>query len=87
MASTAGLVAGKFSKAFRYIKESCEVADKQGAKYEYAQSLLVLGQVGEKLGKPESRQQIREAEKQLAEFEKQKREATIESFGPRSRSD
>ena len=81
------MMAGKLSKARRHIGESCNVAEKQGARYEYAQSLLVLGQVGEKLSKPEAGQQIEEAENQLAEFEQQMRDATLECFGPRSQSD
>jgi hypothetical protein len=70
------LSAGKLRKAHRQIRESLAVAQRQEAKYEHAQSLLVCGRIGEKLGLPEARQQIAEAEAALAEFEKQMEQAT-----------
>ena len=42
----------------------------QGAKYQYAMSLLACGQLGEKLGKHDARKQIQEADKKLAEFDR-----------------
>jgi len=46
-------------------------AGEQCARYEYSQSLLVCGQLGEKLGKQGARQQIEQAEAQLVDFDRQ----------------
>jgi eukaryotic-like serine/threonine-protein kinase len=62
-------------RAYRAARKSCHIAEEQQAKHEYAKSLLVCGQIGEKLGKPEARRQIEEAEGKLADFDRQIEEA------------
>ena len=59
---------GKTKRAWKVAVKSCEVAEKQNAKYEYAQSLALRGQLAEQLGLPEAEQQIEEAEQELARF-------------------
>ena len=65
----------KFKKAYKYAVKSLQVAEEQGASRQYAVSLLVCGQLGEKLRKPDYRQQIAEAEAKLTEFDRQIEEA------------
>ena len=66
---------GKGKKGYRYVIESLQVAEQQGAKHEYALSLHACGQLGAKLGQPESSGQIADAEAQLAEFDQKIEEA------------
>jgi hypothetical protein len=60
----------KHKKALKYTEKSCAVAEGQNAKYEYAQSSLVLAQLAYELRLPESAAQIEEAEAALEPFEK-----------------
>jgi len=69
--SLALAASGRLGRALRYAHQSCAVAEKQCARYEYSQSLLVCGQLGEKLGKQSARQQIEQAEAQLVDFDRQ----------------
>jgi eukaryotic-like serine/threonine-protein kinase len=62
---------GRTRKAIKYARKSCRIAKQQDASYEYAKSLLVCGQLAEKLGRPEARQQIEEAEVKLRDFDRQ----------------
>ena len=67
---------GRTRKALRLIDKSCLVAEQQGAAYEFAQSLLVKGQLEEKLGRQGGRRKLDEAEARLAEFQRQFDEAS-----------
>ena len=60
---------GHFKKAWKLAATSCSVAERQKAKYEYAQSMLVRGQLGRRLGRPEAADQIAEAETDIARIE------------------
>ena len=56
-----GLIAalqGQARQAREYLNESLAVADRQGARFEHAQSLLARGQVGQKHGWPEAQQDL-----------------------------
>ena len=66
---------GKVKKAYVYATKSLEIAGQQGAKQQSASSLLVCGQLGEQLGRPEARQQMDKAEAKLADFACQIEEA------------
>jgi tetratricopeptide (TPR) repeat protein len=61
-------------KALKYADKSCIVAERQKAKYEHAQSLLVRGNLARQLGLPEADEQIRTAEATLEEIERPVRE-------------
>lgn len=67
---------GKYKKGLKFAKKSCELAEKQEAKYEHVQSLLVCGQLGKELGRPEAASQIAEAEKELVRFQEMVDKAT-----------
>ena len=59
---------GKSRKARHLIDKSLRLAERQGARYEYAQSLLARGRLGRELGWPGAEQQIAEANTLLEEF-------------------
>jgi tetratricopeptide (TPR) repeat protein len=61
---------GKLKKALKRADKSCAVAQRQKAKYEHAQSLLVRGKIARQLGRPEAEEQIRTAQAALDEIEK-----------------
>jgi tetratricopeptide (TPR) repeat protein len=61
---------GKTKEALKYADRSCAAAEKQKAKYEHAQSLLVRGRLAKQLGRPEADEQLRAAEAALDEMEK-----------------
>jgi hypothetical protein len=63
-------VYGKTWKALKYADKSCAVAERQKAKYEHAQSLLVRGKIAHQLGLPEAEEQIHTAEAALDEIER-----------------
>jgi hypothetical protein len=65
---------GKTKKALRIADKSCAVAERQHAKYEHAQSLLVRGKLAHQLGRPEAEEQIRAAEAALEAIERPVRE-------------
>ncbi len=52
---------GKHRRARRALDKSLRLAQRQDAKYEYAQTLLVRGQISQELGWPDADQQIRTA--------------------------
>jgi two-component system sensor kinase len=57
----AGLIVamqGSFRQARKYLDESLEVAQVQGARFEHAQTLLARGRVGQQHGWPEARQDL-----------------------------
>ncbi|MBL8818571.1 MAG: protein kinase [Planctomyces sp.] len=60
---------GNLKKAWKLANQSCRKAEETKAAYEYAKSLLVTGQVGLKLDRPESQQQIQQALTQLSQIE------------------
>jgi tetratricopeptide (TPR) repeat protein len=61
---------GKLRKALKRADESCAVAERQKARYEHAQSLLVRGKIARQLGRPEAEEQIRRAEAALDAIER-----------------
>jgi tetratricopeptide (TPR) repeat protein len=67
---------GQPKKALELADKSCAVADRQKAKYEHAQSLLVRGTIARQLGRPEAGEQIRAAEAALEEIERPVRTAS-----------
>src|SRR5262249_46478099 len=57
----AGLIAamrGKVRLARRYLEESLDVAERQGAKFEHAQTLLARGRIGSEVGWENARQDV-----------------------------
>jgi two-component system sensor kinase len=56
---------GRLRRARRCLEESLRVADRQGARYEYAQTLLALGQTKIQQGALEGHQQVAEAQAML----------------------
>jgi two-component system sensor kinase len=63
------VVRGKLAKALKVADRSCAVAEKQKARYEHAQSLLVRGRIAQRLNRPEAAEQIRTAEAAMTEME------------------
>jgi len=64
----AGLIAamqGSVRKARRYLYESLAVAERQGARFEHAQTLLARGRLGEELGWPEAEHDLTTARQAL----------------------
>lgn len=59
---------GRPRRARRLIDKSLRMAQRQQARYEYAQSLLARGQIGQALGWADAEQQIDEANALLASF-------------------
>jgi serine/threonine protein kinase/tetratricopeptide (TPR) repeat protein len=57
---------GSLRKALQSAEQSCAVAEGQSAKYEYAESLLLRGRLGHRLGLPGAAEQIRAAAAALA---------------------
>ncbi len=63
-----GLIAalqGQARPAREYLDESLAVADRQGARFEHAQTLLARGQVGQQYGWPEAQQDLTAATQAL----------------------
>ena len=56
---------GRKRKALKYARKSCAAADKQGAKFEYAQSLFLCGQIGRDLDLANAEDLISQAESML----------------------
>jgi serine/threonine protein kinase/tetratricopeptide (TPR) repeat protein len=56
---------GRTNGALRVVEKSCKIALDQGAKYEYAKSLLVQGQLARELGIANADEQIRTAQAEL----------------------
>ena len=61
---------GRIKKAWNLAALSCKKAEALKAKYEYAKSLLVLGQLAKKLGRPEADDQIHQAQTEIVRIEK-----------------
>ncbi|MFN0021879.1 MAG: response regulator [Pirellulaceae bacterium] len=64
----AGLVAamqGSTRKARQYLDESLAVAERQGARFEHAQTLLARGRVGKEVGWPEAQKDLTKARQAL----------------------
>jgi tetratricopeptide (TPR) repeat protein len=61
---------GKTKRALKFAEKSCSVAQKQKARYEYAQSQLVRGKLAKELGRSEGEEQIRTAQAALADFDR-----------------
>lgn len=59
---------GKTRRVRHLLDESLAVADRQHARYEYAQTLLVRGKLGLELGWKKADEQVREAEAMLQEM-------------------
>jgi tetratricopeptide (TPR) repeat protein len=60
---------GKNKQALRVAEKSCAVAQRQKARFEYAQSLLVAGRIAHELDLPDAEQRIAKAEAQLDQIE------------------
>jgi two-component system sensor kinase len=60
---------GRTRRARRLLDESLQVAERQGARYEHAQTLLARGQVGREVGWPEAEDDLTSAGEVLAVFE------------------
>jgi hypothetical protein len=60
---------GRIKKAWMLAAQSCRQAKALKAKYEYAKSLLVLGKLAQRLGRPEAEDQIREASAAIQQIE------------------
>ena len=60
---------GRIKKALKLATKSCTVALGQKAKYEHAQSLLVQGELGKRLGRHEANEQLRTAQAELDRIE------------------
>ncbi|NLX53565.1 MAG: response regulator [Planctomycetaceae bacterium] len=59
---------GRSQKARRLIDKSLRLAERQEARFEYAQSLLARGRIGQALGWPGAKQQVAEAQILLEAF-------------------
>ncbi|MBN2295437.1 MAG: response regulator [Pirellulales bacterium] len=59
---------GKVKRACRLFKSSLKVAERQGAKYEHAQTLQIYGRLQRELGWPQAEEQIADAESALREI-------------------
>ncbi len=59
---------GKTRRVRQLLDESLTVADRQHARFEYAQTLLVRGKLGRELGWAKADEQVREAEAMLQEM-------------------
>ncbi|WP_447972837.1 hypothetical protein [Nitrospira sp. Kam-Ns4a] len=61
-------IRGRPRRALKHLNESLAVAERQGARYEYAQTLLARGQVGCTLGWPGASDDLAAAERLLREL-------------------
>ncbi|MHB1033312.1 MAG: response regulator [Pirellulales bacterium] len=59
---------GRLRRSCRLFEKSLAVAERQGARYEYAQSLLAYGQLRQELGWPGAKEQVATAETTLREI-------------------
>ena len=64
------LARGQLKKAWKLAEKSCRSAQATKSEYEYAKSLLVMGQIAKKLGRPEADDQIFNAQRELTRLEK-----------------
>jgi two-component system sensor kinase len=64
-------------RARKLLRDSLEVARQQGARYEYAQSLLALGQWEQNLGLPSAAQHVAQAQSELNAILSDAEETTI----------
>jgi hypothetical protein len=60
---------GRHSRAWKLAARSCDQARRMNARYEYAQSLLIQGQLAKQLGRPEAEDQVREAQSEVDRIE------------------
>jgi serine/threonine protein kinase/tetratricopeptide (TPR) repeat protein len=60
---------GKTKTAWRLAAKSCQKAEAMKARYEYAKSLLVQGQLAKQLGRPEADSQIQQATAMIQQIE------------------
>ena len=56
---------GQISKAREYLDESLTIAERQGARFEHAQTLLARGRIGQQHGWPEAQQDMTTARQAL----------------------
>ena len=69
---------GRLRKALKHAQRSCDVAEQQGARFEYAQSLLVKGRISQKLGRPSANREIETADTELERIRSEARLAIDE---------
>jgi eukaryotic-like serine/threonine-protein kinase len=67
--SLAYMSRGRLGRAWRLAARSCHHACQMNARYEYIQSLLIMGRLADRLGRPEADDQIREAQAELERIE------------------
>ena len=67
--SLAYMSRGRLGRAWRLAARSCHHACQMNARYEYIQSLLIMGRLADRLGRPEADDQIREAQAELDRIE------------------
>lgn len=72
---------GRTGRLGQLLQRSLDVAQRQNARYEYAQTLLVCGQLGQELGWPNAQEQVRQSEALLQEMA-----VSVEAVGPRARA-
>jgi eukaryotic-like serine/threonine-protein kinase len=61
---------GHLKKAWKLAEKSCGLAQATKSGYEYVKSLMVMGQVAKKLGRPEADEQILFAQREITRLEK-----------------
>ena len=66
----AHMAQGHLKKAWKLANKSCLKAQETKSAYEYAKSLLVLGETAKKLGRPEADDQIRNAQRDIDRLKK-----------------
>lgn len=59
---------GRCRRALKHAQRSCHIAEQQGARYELAQSRLVVAELSQKLGLPAADKLLVEAKKGMGEF-------------------
>jgi hypothetical protein len=67
--SLANMSRGRLGRAWRLAARSCRHACQMNARYEYIQSLLIMGRLADRLGRPDADGQIREAQAELDRIE------------------
>jgi hypothetical protein len=76
--------AGRLRKAHKLADKSCQVAEKQQALYELAQSRLVKAQLSQQLGHSDGDAQIEAAQAAMAEFQRVIESLPNDASGPDS---
>lgn len=70
---------GRIRRAERYAKKSLQIAQRQNAAYEQAQSMLVAGRLGRKLRRAEAEEQVHQASSLIDAFDNEQSRASMRS--------